>query len=156
MPNAGDPAIDFTLADQDGREVRLSDFSGKTIVLYFYPRDNTPGCTREDCSFRDVHDELLSRGAVVIGISRDSTASHQRFREKQGLPFLLLSDPEAHAIQAWGAWGEKKMMGKAYMGILRQTFLIGPDFRIQKVFPKVSPDGHGGEILKTLESLASS
>ena len=147
MLKEGDPAVDFELPDQEGGPVRLSRYRGRKIVLYFYPRDNTPGCTREACSLRDVYDEILSRGAVVIGISRDSASSHQKFRQKHGLPFLLLSDPEASAIAAWGAWGEKKMMGRTGMGIIRCSYIIDEEFRVMKVFPKVKPDEHGKEIL---------
>jgi peroxiredoxin Q/BCP len=132
--------------------VRLSDYRGRKIVLYFYPKDDTPGCTREACAFRDVYDEMLARGVVVIGISKDSPAAHARFKDKYNLPFHLLSDPDGQVIGAYGAWGEKKMMGRTYMGILRCTYLIDEGFLIAKVFPKVKPDEHAGEVLALLST----
>lgn len=153
MLKEGMPAVDFRLADAGGNEVALSDFRGKKVVLYFYPRDNTPGCTKEACSFRDVYDDILAAGAVVLGISPDSQAAHEKFRTRQNLPFYLLSDPAHIAAEAYGAWGEKKMYGKTYMGIIRSTFIIDENGSIKKVFPKVSPEGHGSEVLKVLKDI---
>ncbi len=150
MLNAGEKAVDFTLKDNNGKATSLSDFIGKKIVLYFYPKDDTPGCTKEACSFRDVYDEILEAGGVVLGVSPDGQASHSSFKEKFGLPFHLLSDEDHKVAEAYGAWGEKTMYGKTYMGVLRSTFIIGEDLIIKKVFPKVSPEGHGEEILQAL------
>jgi peroxiredoxin Q/BCP len=147
MVKEGDKAPDFSLEDDSGNRVSLSDFSGKKVVLYFYPKDNTPGCTKEACSFRDEYDAILEKGAVVIGISADSATSHGNFKKKYSLPFYLLSDPGKQVMQAYGAWGEKKMYGKTYMGTLRSTFIIGETGIILKVFPKVTPDEHGKEVL---------
>jgi len=143
-------AIDFELPDENGRAIRLSDFSGKKIVLYFYPKDDTPGCSKEACGFRDVYDAILAKNAVVIGISKDSSAAHVRFKNKYNLPFYLLTDAEGRTIEAYGAWGEKKMMGRKYMGIFRCTYIIDEQFKIMKCFDKVKPDGHAQEILKLL------
>lgn len=150
MLNAGERAVDFTLKDNNGKATSLSDFTGKKIVLYFYPKDDTPGCTKEACSFRDVYDEILEAGGVVLGVNPDGQASHSSFKEKFGLPFHLLSDEDHKVAEAYGAWGEKMMYGKTYMGVLRSTFIIGEDLIIKKVFPKVSPEGHGEEILQAL------
>jgi peroxiredoxin Q/BCP len=136
--------------DDQGNTLRLQDFAGKKIVLYFYPRDNTPGCTTEACSLRDVYDEILEKGGVVIGVSADSVKSHGNFKKKYNLPFYLLSDPDKKVIRAYGAWGEKKMYGKTSMGIIRSTFIIGPDGIIEKVFPKVTPKEHAAEVLESL------
>ena len=144
------PAPDFTLQDKDGNDVRLSDFAGKRIVLYFYPRDNTPGCSRQACAFAAAYDGFRELDAVVIGVSKDSVASHQRFAEKYNLPFILLSDPEHQVIEAYGAWQEKKNYGKVSMGTVRCTYVIGPDGRIEKVMPKVKPDTNAAEILDWL------
>lgn len=152
MLNINDKAIDFTLADDNGNNISLSDFRGKKVVVYFYPKDNTPGCTTEACSFRDVYDDILETGAVVIGISPDNEASHVKFRNKFNLPFYLLSDPEHKVAEEYGAWGEKKLYGKVHMGIIRSTFIINEDGIIIKAFPKVSPEGHGEEVLKILKS----
>ena len=143
-------APDFTLQDKDGNDVRLSDFAGKRVVLYFYPRDNTPGCSRQACAFAAAYDGFRELDAVVIGVSKDSVASHQRFAEKYNLPFILLSDPEHAVIEAYGAWQEKKNYGKVSMGIVRCTYVIGPDGRIEKVMPKVKPDTNAAEILEYL------
>ena len=143
-------APDFTLQDKDGNDVRLSDFAGKRVVLYFYPRDNTPGCSRQACSFAAAYDGFRELDAVVIGVSKDSVASHQRFAEKYNLPFILLSDPEHQVIEAYGAWQEKKNYGKVSMGTVRCTYVIGPDGRIEKVMPKVKPDTNAAEILEYL------
>jgi thioredoxin-dependent peroxiredoxin len=150
MLKEGEKAPDFHLEDDKGNTIRLSDFAGKKVVIYFYPKDNTPGCTKEACSFRDVYDEILEKGAVVIGISADSVKSHGNFRNKYSLPFYLLSDPGKEVIQAYGAWGEKKMYGKTYMGIIRSTFILGEDGKVIKVFPKVTPKEHGKEVLENL------
>lgn len=150
MLNINDKAIDFKLNDADGKEVSLSSFSGKRIVLYFYPKDNTPGCTIEANGFKDVYDEILETGTVVVGVSPDGQDSHCRFRDKFELPFYLLSDTDHIVAEEYGAWGEKSMYGKKYMGILRSTFIIDEDQTIRHVFPKVSPKTHADEILKAL------
>lgn len=150
MLEAGSKAPNFTLPDKDGNMVSLSDFTGKRVVLYFYPRDNTPGCTRQACAFGAAYEEFQKIGAAVIGISKDSTASHQRFAEKHNLPFLLLSDPELQAIQAYGVWQEKKNYGKVSMGVVRSTFIIDGEGQIEKVMPKVKPDTNAAEALAYL------
>ncbi len=150
MLKAGDKAPDFTLLNKDGQPVSLSDFAGKRVVIYFYPRDNTPGCTRQACAFASAYDGFRSNDIVVIGISKDSVASHQRFADKYALPFILLSDPELIAIQGYGVWQEKKLYGKASMGIVRSTFVISPEGIIEKVFPKAKPDTNAAEILEWL------
>ena len=147
---AGAKAPQFTLPDAEGGSVSLADFAGKKVVLYFYPRDNTPGCTRQACAFAGAFEEFKQIGAVVIGISKDSTASHKKFAEKHGLPFLLLSDPELAAIQAYGVWQEKKNYGKVSMGVVRSTFVIDGAGNIEKVMPKVKPDTNAQEILDYL------
>ena len=144
-------APDFTLQDKDGNDVRLSDFAGKRVVLYFYPRDNTPGCSRQACAFAAAYDGFRELDAVVIGVSKDSVASHQRFAEKYNLPFILLSDPEHEVIEAYGAWQEKKNYGKVSMGTVRCTYIIGEDGLIEKVMPKVKPDTNALEILAYLQ-----
>ena len=150
MLQPGAIAPDFTLPNQDGVPVSLQDFRGKQVVLYFYPKDNTPGCTRQACAFAGAYGEFAALDAVVIGISKDSSASHQRFAEKYSLPFLLLADPELTAIQAYGVWQEKKLYGKVSMGVVRTTFLIDREGRIQKVMPKVKPDTNAAEVLACL------
>ncbi len=150
MLQTGAIAPDFTLPNQDGVPVSLRDFRGKQVVLYFYPKDNTPGCTRQACAFAGAYGEFAALDAVVIGISKDSPASHQRFAEKYSLPFLLLADPELTAIQAYGVWQEKKLYGKVSMGVVRTTFLIDREGRIQKVMPKVKPDTNAAEVLACL------
>lgn len=147
----GTPAPDFTLPDQSGNPVRLSDFRGKTVVLYFYPKDNTPGCTRQACAFAAAYEAFRSRKAVVIGVSKDSTASHQRFAAKYDLPFVLLSDPERQAIEAYGVWQEKKMCGKVSMGVVRSTYVIDGDGVIRHALPKVKPDTNPAEVLELLQ-----
>ncbi|MCI5556955.1 thioredoxin-dependent thiol peroxidase [bacterium] len=147
----GTPAPDFTLPDQSGNPVRLSDFRGKTVVLYFYPKDNTPGCTRQACAFAAAYEAFRSRNAVVIGVSKDSTASHQRFAAKYDLPFVLLSDPERQAIEAYGVWQEKKMCGKVSMGVVRSTYVIDGDGVIRHALPKVKPDTNPAEVLELLQ-----
>ena len=151
MLEVGMRAPDFTLPDKDGRMVSLSDFAGKRVVLYFYPRDNTPGCTRQACAFAAAYEAFKSLDAVVIGVSKDSVASHQKFAEKYGLPFVLLSDPELTAIQAYGVWQEKKNYGKVSMGVVRTTYVIDPEGVIEKVMPKVKPDTNAAEILAYLD-----
>ena len=150
MLQPGAIAPDFTLPNQDSVPVSLRDFRGKQVVLYFYPKDNTPGCTRQACAFAGAYGEFAALDAVVIGISKDSPASHQRFVEKYSLPFLLLADPELTAIQAYGVWQEKKLYGKVSMGVVRTTFLIDREGRIQKVMPKVKPDTNAAEVLACL------
>ena len=150
MLEVGMKAPDFTLQDRSGREVSLSDFLGGRVVLYFYPKDNTPGCTRQACAFAGLYEEFQKRGVTVIGISRDSVASHQKFAEKYGLPFVLLSDPELQAISAYGVWQEKKMCGKVSMGVVLTTFVIGEDGTVERVMPKVKPDTNAAEILDAL------
>ncbi len=150
MLNIGDSAPDFTLYDKDDQPVSLSDFLGKKVVLYFYPRDNTPGCTRQACAFAGLYGEFQRKNVEVIGISKDSIASHVKFAEKHNLPFVLLSDPDLTAIQAYGVWQEKKMCGKTAMGVVRTTFIIDEQGRIEKVMPKVKPDTNAAEILAAL------
>ena len=150
MLEAGTKAPAFTLPDKDGNLVSLSDFAGKKVVLYFYPRDNTPGCTRQACAFAGAYEEFKRIDAVVIGISKDSVVSHQKFAEKYNLPFILLSDPELVAIQAYGVWQEKKNYGKVSMGVVRSTFVIDGAGNIEKVMPKVKPDTNAQEILDYL------
>ncbi len=147
MLQIGIPAPDFTLHDKDGHPVSLSDFRGRKIVLYFYPKDNTPGCTRQACGFAANLAEFEKRGITVIGVSKDSVASHQRFAEKYDLPFLLLSDPDRIAIEAYGVWQEKKMAGKVGMGVVRTTFLIDEEGVITAVMPKVKPDTNAQDVL---------
>jgi peroxiredoxin Q/BCP len=151
MLKVGDKAPQFTLKSDKGTEVSLSQFLGKKdVILYFYPKDNTSGCTTEACSFRDNLPRIENKNAVVLGVSPDSVKSHQGFINKQNLNFTLLSDPDHKVSEAYGAWGEKSMYGKKYMGILRTTFVIGKDGKIKKVFEKVKPEGHAEEILEIL------
>ena len=152
MLQAGDKAPQFALRNQDGDLVCLSDFSGQKLVLYFYPKDNTPGCTRQACAFAAAYGEFQKRGVTVVGVSKDSAASHKRFAEKQNLPFTLLSDPELQAIQAYGVWQEKKLYGKVSMGVVRTTFLIDENGCVEKVMPKVKPDTNAQEILDALSA----
>ena len=146
----GMSAPDFCLHDKDGKEVRLSDFYGGRVVLYFYPKDNTPGCTRQACAFASAYDGFREKGVKVIGISRDSVASHARFAEKYNLPFILLSDPTLEVIKAYGAFGEKKMYGKITEGVIRTTFIIGADGKIERVMKGVKPDTNAAEVLASL------
>jgi len=148
----GKPAPDFTLCATGGEKVSLSDFLGKTVILYFYPKDDTPGCTKEACDLRDSWDQITDDGAVVLGVSGDSIDSHDKFRKKYSLPFTLLSDPDHKVSQAYGAWTEKTNYGKTYMGIERSTFVIGPDAKMKAIFRKVKVDGHTDEILKAIEA----
>lgn len=151
MLETGMKAPEFTLNDKDGNVVSLSDFLGKRVVLYFYPKDNTPGCTRQACTFAAAYEGFKSKDVVVIGISKDSIASHQKFAQKYDLPFILLSDPELQAIQAYGVWQEKKLYGKVTMGVVRTTYIIDALGNIEKVMPKVKPDTNAAEILSFLE-----
>ncbi|HOJ49792.1 MAG TPA: thioredoxin-dependent thiol peroxidase [Spirochaetota bacterium] len=150
MLNINDLAPDFSLFADNGEKVSLSDFRGKKVVLYFYPKDNTPGCTKEACSFRDVYDDIISKGAIVIGISTDSIDSHLKFKKKLNLPFYLLSDPDHKVIEMYGQWVKKSMYGKEFFGTQRSTFIIDENGKILKIFQKVKPDEHGKEILALL------
>ena len=150
MLETGMKAPDFTLCDSEGREVSLSDFRGKKVVLYFYQKDNTPGCTRQACAFAGVYTAFRERGVQVIGISRDSVESHRKFAEKYALPFLLLSDPDLRVIQAFGVWGEKKQYGKVSFGVNRTTFLLDENGVITRVMRRVKPDTNAAEILAEL------
>lgn len=151
MLEVGMKAPEFALQDQDGNLVCLKDFLGKKVVLYFYPKDNTPGCTRQACAFASSYAGFKERDVVVIGISKDSAASHRKFAAKYELPFILLSDPELKAIQAYDVWKEKKLYGKVSMGVERSTYIIDEDGVIEKVMPKVKPDTNAAEILAYLE-----
>lgn len=150
MLTEGDKAPSFTLKNAEDQPISLSDFTDKTVVVFFYPKDNTPGCTKEACGFRDIYDEILAKNAVVLGISADSVKSHVSFRDKFNLPFHLLSDPEREVIKGFGAWGLKKNYGKEYEGLIRSTFVIAGDGTILKAFPKVKPAEHAAEILALL------
>lgn len=150
MLEKGMKAPDFALQDQHGNTVTLSDFRGTKVVLYFYPKDNTPGCTRQACAFAGLYREFEKKGVKVVGVSKDSVSSHVKFAEKYGLPFTLLSDPELEAIQAYGVWQEKKLYGKVGMGVVRTTFIIDENGIIEKVMPKVKPDTNASEILAEL------
>ena len=152
MLEAGTKAPEIVLNDKDGNEVKLSDFKGQRVVVYFYPRDNTPGCSRQACAFRDEFAEYKKLGIQVMGISKDSEASHQRFAEKNELPFVLLADPELKAIKDYDVWQEKKMYGKVSMGVVRSTYLIGEDGMIEKVWKKAKPDTNAKEILEYINS----
>ncbi|HUX12354.1 MAG TPA: thioredoxin-dependent thiol peroxidase [Spirochaetia bacterium] len=150
MLKEGSKAPAFTLLDDGGKSVSLSQFAGKKVVVYFYPKDDTPGCTTEACGFRDNYDAILAKGAVVIGISADSEQSHAKFKAKYDLPFFLLADPDKKVIQGFGAWGEKTMYGKSYEGILRATFVIDEKGVVRKVFPNVKPADHAQEVIAAL------
>ena len=151
MLEPGTKAPAFTLSDKDGNEISLSDFLGQKVVLYFYPKDNTSGCTKQACAFAAAYGYFKALGVQVIGVSKDSTASHQRFAEKFDLPFILLSDPERVAIEAYGVWQEKKMCGKVGMGVVRTTFIIDENGNIEKIMDKVKPDTNAQEILEYLQ-----
>lgn len=150
MLETGMKAPEFTLPDKDGNMVSLTDFIGKKVVLYFYPKDNTPGCTRQACAFAGAYESFKDNDIVVIGISKDSVASHKKFAEKYDLPFILISDKELDAIQAYGVWQEKKLYGKVSMGVVRTTFIIDENGNIEKIMPKVKPDTNAAEILEYL------
>ena len=150
MLEIGMKAPEFTLNDKDGKTVSLSDFLGKKVVLYFYPKDNTPGCTRQACAFAAAYEGFKAKDVVVIGVSKDSVASHLKFAQKYDLPFILLSDPELQTIQAYGVWQEKKLYGKVSMGVVRTTFIIDEQGNIEKIMPKVKPDTNAAEILNYL------
>ena len=154
MLTAGIKAPDFSLSDQHGNTVSLADYAGKKIVLYFYPRDNTPGCSRQACAFAGAYEDFKTMNVAVIGVSKDSVASHVKFAEKYSLPFTLLSDPELQAIQAYDVWQEKKNYGKVSMGVVRSTYIIDENGVIEKVMPKVKPDTNAAEILEYLRSKA--
>ena len=150
MIEVGALAPDFVLCDKDGKEVRLSDFRGKKVVLYFYPKDNTSGCTRQACAFAGAYAGFKEKNVEVIGVSRDSVASHAKFAEKYSLPFTILSDPELVAIKAYGVWQEKKLYGKVSFGVVRTTFIIDENGIIERVMEKVKPDTNAAEILEAL------
>lgn len=150
MLEIGMKAPEFTLNNKDGSLIRLSDFLGKKIVLYFYPKDNTPGCTRQACAFAAAYEGFKAKNVVVIGISKDSTVSHQKFAQKYDLPFILLSDPQLQAIVSYGVWQEKKLYGKVSMGVVRTTFLIDEEGKIERIMSKVKPDTNAAEILAYL------
>lgn len=152
LPRVGDPAPDFALAGDDGATHALTALRGKRVILYFYPRDSTPGCTTEACDFRDHHDRLTGAGAVVFGVSGDSLASHGRFRAKHQLPFVLLSDPDNQIARIYGAYGPKNMYGKKMEGIIRSTFVIGPDGAIEAVYSPVKVAGHAAAVTAAIEA----
>ena len=152
MLQIGDHAPDFTLPDKEGKDVSLSDFRGKKVILYFYPKDNTPGCSRQASAFAQAHGEFQLLDAVVIGVSKDSVSSHQKFAEKYNLPFILLSDPGLEVLQDYGVWQEKKLYGKVSMGVVRTTFIIDENGAIEKIMPKVKPDTNAAEILEYLRA----
>ena len=151
MLKVGDWAPDFALEDQNGMVHTLKDFAGMRLVLYFYPRDLTPGCTRQACAFAARYHEFTSLGVAVVGVSKDSVSQHRKFADKNALPFLLLSDPSTQTIQAYGAWGEKKLYGKIHQGAVRTTYLISPDGVVDAIFEKVKPDTNADEILEYLK-----
>jgi peroxiredoxin Q/BCP len=146
----GDVAPAFTVATNGGGKISLADYKGKNVILYFYPKDDTPGCTKEACAFRDNFSEFKKRGAVVLGVSTDPVKSHDTFVEKFKLPFTLLADEDKKIVETYGVWGEKSFMGKKYLGVYRVTFLIGPDGRIKKIWPEVKPDEHAKKVLAAL------
>ena len=152
MLQAGSKAPDFTLFDQNGNAVSLSDFRGKKVVLYFYPKDSTPGCTRQACAFAGAYEAFRDKNVVVIGVSKDSVASHRKFVEKHSLPFILLADPDLTVIQSYGVWQEKKLYGKVSMGVVRSTYIIDEAGVIEKAMPKVKPDTNAADILAYLQT----
>ena len=154
-PRIGDRAPDFRLPSTEGKDLGLKDFKGKTVVLYFYPKDDTPGCTKEACSFRDSISELRSAGAEIVGVSTDSLDSHEKFRQKHNLNFPLLSDESSDVVKMYGAWKEKNLYGRRSWGVARMTYLIGADGRVKKVYKKVSPEEHAQQILSDLRALKS-
>jgi thioredoxin-dependent peroxiredoxin len=151
--NEGDKAPDFAALTNTGARVALKDFKGKPVVLYFYPKDDTPGCTKEACGFRDAYAQFQTAGAVVLGVSPDTVKSHQKFVDKFALPFPLVSDEDKKIVGAYGVWGEKSFMGRKYMGTHRVTFLIGPDGRLAKIWPEVKPEQHAAEVLEAIASI---
>lgn len=155
MLEVGEAAPAFTLESDTGETVRLADFRGRRVVLYFYPKDDTSGCTKEACGFRDEREAYENRDVTVLGVSPDDVASHVKFRDKYDLNFPLLADPDHAVAEAYGAWGKKKLYGREYEGVLRSTFLIGPDGDIEKIYRKVKPAEHAAEILEDLDSLDS-
>jgi len=148
----GDQAPNFTADTSGGGRVSLSDLAGKNVILYFYPKDDTPGCTKEACAFRDSYQKFLDTGAVVLGVSTDPVKSHDKFVKKFNLPFTLLADADKKIVEAYGVWGQKSFMGRKYMGTHRVTFLIGADGRIKKIWPTVKPEEHAAEVLETLKN----
>ena len=152
MVEEGKPAPDFELTSDEGEQVKLSDFRGKPVVLYFYPKDDTPGCTKQACALRDEYAEFLDRGAVILGVSPDDKASHVKFKNKYQLPFTLLADPEHEASEAYGVWGERTFAGRKYMGITRSTFVIDSDGNVTKAMRGVKPDTHAEKVLAALPS----
>lgn len=148
--NPGDTAPDFTLSETGGGTRSLHDLRGRNVILFFYPKDNTPGCTKEACSFRDSYEEYEGTNAVILGISPDNVKSHDKFAAKFSLPFPLLADSDHQVAEAYGAWGEKRLYGRKYMGMLRTTYLIDPDGRVEKVWTNVKPVGHAREVLSAL------
>ena len=153
MVTEGEPAPDFTATTDSGERVSLSDFRGSPVVLYFYPKDDTPGCTKQACGIRDAYAELERAGAVVLGVSPDSEAKHAKFKDKYDLPFTLLADPEHEVAERYGVWGEKRYMGRTYMGVNRTTFLVAPDGTVAKVLQKVKPERHAEDVLAALASV---
>ena len=151
MLEVGNKAPSFTLMGDDGKEYSLEDYKGKKVLLYFYPKDNTPGCTKEACSLRDWNDEIIKRGVTVMGVSKDTIQSHNKFRDKHGLNFILLSDPEKTVHMAYDAWGEKKLYGKISLGTIRMTFLIDENGNIEKIWNKVAVATHGEDVVKYLD-----
>ena len=151
--SAGDKAPDFTLPDQDGQEHKLSDYQGRPVILYFYPKDHTSGCTKEACGFRDDYSAYQEAGVTILGVSPDSAKTHTNFIAKHDLPFTLLADTEREVLKLYGAWGKKKMYGREYEGVLRTTFLIGSDGNIAKVYEKVKPAAHSAQILADLAEM---
>jgi thioredoxin-dependent peroxiredoxin len=149
----GKPAPEFTLEDDAGETVSLSDFRGKSVVLYFYPKDDTPGCTAQACGIRDAYGEFEQAGAVVLGVSPDRVSKHVKFKEKYDLPFTLLADPEHEVAERYGVWGEKKYMGRSYMGVSRTTFVIAPDGTVAEVMENVKPDSHAYDVLASLAAI---
>jgi peroxiredoxin Q/BCP len=150
MLQEGKQAPDFELTSDSGERIRLSQFRGQPVVLYFYPKDDTPGCTKQACAIRDSYDDFEERGAVVLGVSPDDETSHVKFKQKHGLPFTLLADPEHVVSEQYGVWGERKYMGKTYMGIERSTFLIDAEGRVAKIMRRVKPDTHAERVLDAL------
>lgn len=153
MIEVGKKAPDFTLLNQDGKKIKLSEFAGKNVVLYFYPKDNTSGCTAEACNFRDAFPQFSNLDAVIIGISPDSVESHKKFADKYKLPFVLLSDIDKKVVEKYGVWKEKSMYGKKYMGVERTTYIIGKDGKVKKVFQKVKVPNHHNEVMETLKEI---